>query len=99
MGLVGENKDTGMERRHRAVMNGGREGRRANGNGGRGEVVVPERIWTKPLHPSGLKLPSLLRALRVAVGNVRIYEGETNTYQVSDPVLGVLHTLIQCNAH
>lgn len=26
MGLVGENKDTGMERRHRAVMQGGREG-------------------------------------------------------------------------
>lgn len=39
------------------------------------KAVVPERIWTKPLNSSGLKLPSLLlRALRVAVGNVRIYE-------------------------
>lgn len=95
---MGENKDTGMERRHRAVREEGRE-RGPMGMGIGGKAVVPERIWTKLLNPSGVKLPSLLRALRVAVGNVRIYEGETNTYQVSDPVLGVLHTLIECNAH
>ena len=35
------------------------------------EIVVPERIWTKPLYPSYLKLPPLLRALSVVVGNVR----------------------------
>lgn len=67
MGLVGENKDTEMERRHRAVMG---EGRKEGGPmimGIRAAFMIPERIWTKPLYPYDLKRPSLLRALRVAV--------------------------------
>lgn len=40
--------------------------------------MASERIWTKPLYPSCLQLPPLLRALSVEVGNGR-WEGETDT--------------------
>lgn len=40
---MGENKDTGMERRHRAVMEGGREGGPII-MGIEGKVMVTERI-------------------------------------------------------
>lgn len=62
------------------------------------ERVRGMRLWflreSEQNHCIPLKLPPLLKALSIVVGNVRKHEGETNPYQVPGAVLGVFHALI-----